>query len=142
MSSRAIGAPGGLPTYLQPHYTLLWCSTILVFMRRALASLLLAIWVAGICAPLLAAQPKLPACCRADGKHHCASHSSGDGFHAAPCSFYQHWTALTSSSVTALGVQARFAVLGSHWHGSPVFHSPDIARAQAGDVQKRGPPLA
>jgi len=111
-------------------------------MRRALANLLLALWMAGIGAPLLQTQPDLPACCRADGKHHCAMHASGDGFHAAPCSLYPHGTALNLPAATAFGVQARSVVLPSSWQVLLPPHSPDVARPLADDTQQRGPPLA
>jgi hypothetical protein len=43
-------------------------------MRRALASLLLAVFSLPLFAPLVIANPasELPACCLRDGKHHCA----------------------------------------------------------------------
>jgi len=110
-------------------------------MRRALASLLLVFWIAGTCAPLLA-QSNLPACCRIDGKHHCAQHTPGDGFHAAPCTIYQRATALTSSPVTAPEVQARVAILDSQWNTRLPVESPELAPSRTGDIQKRGPPLA
>ena len=48
-------------------------------MRRALASLLLAVIGLPLITPLLLAdlRPELPACCRRDGKHHC-SHMQPD----------------------------------------------------------------
>ena len=111
-------------------------------MRRALASLLLVFWIAGACVPLCEAQSSIPACCRIDGKHHCALHSPGDGFHAAPCPSYQHATALTSSSASALEAQSLLAVLGQLCDKLLPQRSPEISRFQTGDVQKRGPPLA
>jgi len=111
-------------------------------MRRALASLLLALWIAGVCSALLPAQFNLPACCRAHGKHHCAMHSQGDGFHAdsARCP-YCHLTALSSQCLTALAVPAQALRLSS----SPAL----LARAGMANPRvqhvdsafQRGPPL-
>jgi len=111
-------------------------------MRRALASLLLVLWVAGLCAPLVA-QPNLPICCRIDGKHHCAMHLPGDGFRAALCPLYQHAPpTLSTTRVAAMTVQARLIALHSICQAQLPLHSPDVSRWLAGDVQKRGPPLA
>jgi hypothetical protein len=110
-------------------------------MRRALANLLIVMWLVSGFAPLLQAQTGVPACCRADGKHHCALHSSGDGFHPTPCSSSHHLPASITSSSTALGAQARFALLESRWNKLLTHRSPDIFRFQSGDLQKRGPPL-
>jgi len=70
-------------------------------------------------------------------------HSPGDGFHAAPCSFYQqHSTALTLRFAHALGAQARFAIALLHGQASPALLPLYISDFRAGDIQKRGPPLA
>ncbi len=112
-------------------------------MRRALASLLLVIWIAGFCVPALETQSNIPACCRRDGKHHCMRTSPGDGFHAAAaCCPYRHLTALISPPAKALGVQAQAVVPVSQWQGPLRPESPDIAQYVASDTHKRGPPFA
>jgi hypothetical protein len=112
-------------------------------MRRTLASLLLALWIASACAPLLQAQSKLPACCRADGKHRCATHLQGDGFHASASGCpYSHCTVLSSHSAVAMGVQAQAVTVVSCRQDSLRLESPDLPRRVAGNTQKRGPPLA
>jgi hypothetical protein len=113
-----------------------------VFMRRALASLLLVIWIAGVSAPLLA-QPDVPACCRADGKHHCAMHLQGAGFHAVsptcPCA---HTTVQRAPAAFALGVPAQAGSVVARWQRSSRIASAVVVTRVARSNQKRGPPLA
>ncbi|MFZ0792285.1 MAG: hypothetical protein WAM65_00860, partial [Candidatus Korobacteraceae bacterium] len=55
---------------------------------------------------------------------------------------YRHFTAITSHSVTAVGVRSQSVTLASFWQDSLLIASPDIARYVDGNAQKRGPPLA
>jgi hypothetical protein len=112
-------------------------------MRRLLASLMLFLQLAGFALPFVQAQQAVPACCRRAGQHHCAMPTQGDGFRSIPANCpYRHVTAITSHSVTALGVQASALTPASSWHGSLSFASPDIPRYVEGNAQKRGPPLS
>jgi hypothetical protein len=112
-------------------------------MRRLAACLLLSLLCAGLTPPLLQAQgADVPACCRRNGKHHCAMLPQGDGFRtvAASCP-YRGFTALTSHSTT-LGTVATVLFISLHYENSATLDSPDLALPVCGNAQKRGPPLA
>src|SRR5271167_2804999 len=83
-------------------------------MRRILASLLLALCSFGLVSPFLQAQPSvIPACCRRDGKHHCAMSSNRDGFRtSAPNCPYRNLGAVVSPS-TALKVSSSVLSIGA-----------------------------
>jgi len=110
-------------------------------MRRVLASLLLVLWVAGCCGPLLSAASRLPACCRLNGNHHC-TRVARDGFQSAAASCpYQHGTALASQPNTALAGSAQPAFL-SIVQSLPLGpQSCSAARQPVANVSGRGPPL-
>jgi len=134
---------GAVDPYTLPLGTASCCSTIPLLMRRLLASLMLFLQLAGFALPFVQAQQAVPACCRRAGQHHCAMPTQGDGFRSIPANCpYRHVTAITSHSVTALGVQASALTPASSWHGSLSFASPDIPRYVEGNAQKRGPPLS
>jgi hypothetical protein len=60
------------------------------FMRRAPAALLLLVFSLPLIAPLLVSAPdesQLPACCRRDGKHHCAMAMAGMTLRNIPSRF-------------------------------------------------------
>jgi len=112
-------------------------------MRRVPASLLLALWSLGLALPFLQAQPSaIPACCRRDGKHHCAMSPGGDGFRtiASNCP-YRNLGAVISPS-TALKESPSGLNIGSQRQPRVrLAHSP--IRQHTGDTtQKRGPPRA
>src|SRR5215472_12285135 len=82
-------------------------------MRRALASLLLVLIGVPLITPILLADPRpaLPACCRRDGKHHCAiaamenapaSAAPTIGSLQAKCRFYPNPTVLPAYSKAAI----------------------------------------
>jgi hypothetical protein len=122
-------------------------------LRRILAITLLAIFGMPLFAPLVAsaatAEMHLPACCRRNGKHHCAMSLSNSGVpaHQAPafraplgrCPYYPAQTTSPSNSFAMTAATAIFAELVSH----PAFHAQTeskwrISRDRA--RQKRGPP--
>jgi hypothetical protein len=114
-------------------------------MRRLLASLLLVLLLAGYASPLLQAQPTLPPCCRAGGKHHCMMlmRLESDGLHAAvPGCPYRHLAALIFHSATALKSSPRRLTLALRWREPLRIPSPDVVRYVADHAQQRGPPLA
>ena len=113
-------------------------------MRRALASLLLVLWMAGFCLPLLQAQSQLPACCRRGGKHHCQAPPLADGYRAIVTACpHSHFTALPAPLRIAMGGGGAYAIAqASHWQRAPHINSPDITRYLAEDTYERGPPLA
>ena len=120
-----------------------------VCLRRNLALLLLAVMISPIVALLLASSPEsnLPACCRRNGKHHCAimspepERSSRPSLYACRCPEYPNLSFLSGSRLVyfALSRNASF---------SPPVPRPTIAlSARSFDVerfsrssQKRGPP--
>jgi len=110
-------------------------------MRRFFASLVLVLQLAGLALPFVQAQSAVPACCRRGGQHHCATPVPVDGARSAPANCpYQHFTAITSHSVTALGVRSQTVTPASFWQDSLRSASPDIPRYVEGNAQKRGPP--
>ena len=105
-------------------------------MRRASAMLLLVLSGFSLISPsvfALSAESKLPACCRRNGKHHCATmtieseSSSGPALQAGRCSFFPTMEGVPASRTVALAAisQSGFEQLGRHW---------------ASGLQKRGPP--
>ena len=148
LESRGIGTSGKdrecrEPVMFCPPPGRLSCSTIPLLMRRALATLLLVLFCFGLGSPFLQAQPNaVPACCRRDGKHHCAMSPKGDGFRAiAPTCPYRSFRALippsaglkVSSAVLSIGTRGQFRILGT----------PTLIALQAlGTAQERGPPVS
>jgi hypothetical protein len=119
-------------------------------MRRALASLLLAVFSFPLFAPaLFAGEANLPECCRRSGKHHCAmamndAPASGVAFGSMQtrCPIYPGAPATPASVFVAILKSASvvFGALVSH----PAIH----IRTEAGyrvsfdrSSQKRGPPV-
>lgn len=119
-------------------------------MRRALASLLLALLTSPVIVPILQAQTasNLPACCRLTGKHHCSmgaveeSSSSPAARPAQPkCCYYPAAISVCAQSSVALpgGCQAIY--------GSPCSQSATQAPVETRrsvlfirSRQQRGPP--
>ena len=115
-------------------------------MRRPIASLLLLLFLAGLCLPVVQAQPQTPACCRRAGRHHCtavATAPGSDAFRSQPaCCLYRHPHALTTHGNSALGVTvaSHLALVMS----PAVVVTPDATSAQNGMTAnlQRGPPLS
>jgi len=92
-------------------------------------------------------EPKLPACCRANGKHHCLSagareSSSGPAFHAGRCAAFpvDFTTTPPASTATVKPAQAIFAAVVSHPATQPQTEA--LARLSFDrSSQKRGPPV-
>jgi hypothetical protein len=124
-------------------------------MRRALASILLVLFSFTLIAPLLLADnaSDLPACCRRDGKHHCAmmGMSGAEEIPASAalkaveskCPLFPKAGAVPVSSKTILNnLAARAGVphLSGFAAARPVDHQPYFA--SRGSIQKRGPPAS
>lgn len=118
-------------------------------MRRILASLLAGLFSFLLIAPALSASDpdaNLPACCRRDGKHHCAmmmrlESRSGPGFQADRCPFFPSVNAVPASPTAGLPGIARMIFVGPFSHSTAVWQvgaRSRISYSQAG--QKRGPP--
>jgi hypothetical protein len=112
-------------------------------MRRISASLLLALLCFGFALPFLQAQrSSIPACCRRDGKHHCAMSANGNGFRTSaancPC---RHLSVLASRSI---GLKVSSSVLSISTHGLfPIRNEQPLIALRASDnTQKRGPPVS
>ena len=119
-------------------------------MRRASAMLLLVLLSFSLISPsvfALGADSKLPACCRRNGKHHCATmateseSSSGPALQAGRCSFFPSVEGVPVSRTVALvGIsKAGFEQLvrhGASAHQTESFCHSSYSRAG----QKRGPP--
>ena len=112
-------------------------------MRRLAASLLLALLCAGMTLPLLQAQGNgVPACCRRNGKHHCAMLPQGDGFRTSATNCpHRGFTALTSHS-TPLNKVTHDLPVSSVREASIAFESRDLSALVDGNAQKRAPPLS
>ena len=119
-------------------------------MRRASAMLLLALFGFSLVSPYafaLSVDSKLPACCRRDGKHHCATmateseSSSGPDLRAGRCSFFPTGVGVPASRTVAL---AGISQSGSEQlvrHGASAHQKESVCHSpysRAG--QKRGPP--
>jgi hypothetical protein len=110
-------------------------------MRRALANVLLVVWIAVSCPALLGSRLDLPACCRAGGKHHCMQPSTGDGFQPqAACCPYRHFGALASHAVNALPIAAQAFNVSLSQSSVLLAQSPKLPRQRVGNVPERGPP--
>lgn len=119
-------------------------------MRRALAFLLVALFGISLVPPAAFAsdaESKLPACCRRNGKHHCAmavGHAEttpGPAVQAARCPLFPATPAVPAHETAVVS-----AVSLALFHGLAVWSAPIeasetlslISYSQAG--QKRGPP--
>jgi len=114
-------------------------------MRKSFSSLVLLAMLLTTTAPLLALAPQpLPACCRADGQHHCAALMSlgGEGFRAQmpPCPFRGH-PAVAPACSALQGQRVTFAI-------APISSQLRLAAARTAystprySLPKRGPPLS
>jgi hypothetical protein len=120
--------------------------------RRISAILLLALFSFSLISPaVFAADPEssLPACCRRNGKHHCAmmaieaASSSGPSVQAAPCASFPSIRAVPTSAATGLlkTSAAVFASVFSHPASSPQTEQL-LRNSFTLSGQKRGPPLS
>ena len=115
-------------------------------MRRPIASLLLLVFLAGLCVPVMQAQPQTPACCRRGGQHHCSTAATApksDSFRSlSSCCLYRHPQALTAHGNAALGTSgsATFVFLVSRDLAAP----PDATGVRYLTLPnaQRGPPLS
>jgi hypothetical protein len=122
----------------------------MISMRRALAILLVAHFSFSLISPSVFASDadsKLPACCRRNGKHHCArmatesESSSGPAVQEGRCSFFPTVEGVPANKTVAVsGIsQNGFAQPVSHPTSAPQTESlchSSYNRA----AQKRGPP--
>lgn len=122
-------------------------------MRLFIATCLCAIFVGSLLSPLALlvksdSESNLPACCRRDGKHHCAmmaaaTEPSGKRFQARPeaCPFRSNFASTSATvSVVPRSAAVGFAELLSH----PTAHEQKLAKlriSEIGSRLKRGPPL-
>jgi hypothetical protein len=119
-------------------------------MRRASAMLLVGLFSFSLISPSVFASDadsKLPACCRRDGKHHCArmatesESSSGPAVQAGRCSFFPTVQGVPAGRTVALAgiFQSGFEPLvrhGASGHQTESLCQSSYSRAG----QKRGPP--
>jgi hypothetical protein len=114
-------------------------------MRKAFSSLLLLTMLLATFVPLLALAPQtLPACCRANGTHHCTAmmNLGGEGFRAQmpACPYRQH------PAVTPL--QSAIQVSRATFSVRPVSAALGVIQRSSGtsairySLPKRGPPLS
>jgi hypothetical protein len=117
-------------------------------MRRALASILLGLLSFPLIAPVLRANTvsDLPACCRRDGKHHCAMSESaaGEGLKAAQtqCPLFPKTAAIvqSSSKIILLGAAPRMGALPPSCSTTLTADQDRPRLAAHYAIQKRGPP--
>src|SRR5215469_2725837 len=112
-----------------------------LLMRRWFASLLLVVLLGPIAPPFFSAPAPVHACCRRNGRHHCAAPAQSDGFSsvAAICP-YRRSAALLSHSTTALRIAAQTLLLNANWSDSTPFPSPRVSQNSSLVPPKRGPP--
>lgn len=119
-------------------------------MRRIPASVLLLLFSYSLITPLLFAEPesKIAACCRRDGKHHCAKMAkmaeSDGGVRITPtatCSLFQRGASAPVSGDVAVPTPVRVTVATITAEPAPAQQSEVKRRiAEARAWQKRGPP--
>jgi len=118
-------------------------------MRRAFAMLLVGMFSFSLISPAVFAEhadAKLPACCRRDGKHHCAmpagaASPSGQTLQADKCRFYPCATTIPPGQTVSLPPVAQVIVAGLLTHPASCPTAETLCRisfSRAG--QKRGPP--
>jgi hypothetical protein len=123
-------------------------------MRRALATLLLALFSFSLISPaVLASDPEsnLPACCRRDGKHHCAmmgammamqsESPSGPALQTARCPSFPTAGAIAASPAASLPGLSQAVFTGFFSHSVFLQATATLglsSYSRAG--QKRGPP--
>ena len=125
---------------------------MIIEMRRISAILLMALFSVPLISPVAFApdaDSKLPACCRRNGKHHCAmmaaqsESSSGPVLQAGRCGFFPPGQGIPINpgvSLLSPTSQAVFAGLLSHPASRPQTEALcRISFSRAG--QKRGPPI-
>ena len=112
-------------------------------MRRGVSIAVLLLLLTITLAPLAQATgSSLPACCRADGKHHCAMMPGGDGFQSVPLNCPYRVAPAVTSGIAAL-VRVGFPVSVFATSSFTVAPSlPEPIPVAFGNVQKRGPPLS
>ncbi len=110
-------------------------------MRRIHASVMLVLLCLGLALPFLQAKPdSVPACCRRDGKHHCAMSPNGDGFrNLAPTCPYRHLGVLTSPRA-ALKVTSSLPSIHADEQLRVRDSLPLVALRSTDTTQQRGPP--
>ncbi|MBZ5576159.1 MAG: hypothetical protein LAP40_06320 [Acidobacteriia bacterium] len=115
-------------------------------MRRIPAWALLALFSFSLIAPALAWNPdsKLPACCRREGKHHCAMDnalSPASPAVQALCPFYPQTGAAPAYAKTAVAWAASQAVAAVFSHPAGRARTEGLSRVSFSRTrQKRGPP--
>lgn len=135
-----------IPDRAQKTYT-----DIRPFMRRALASILLAVFSFLLIAPVAFADPEsnLPACCRRDGAHHCSmgatmnDEASGSGFQAARdrCPAFPIASASPTGAEFALANRAGVVSRAELSYPSVPFQTESrFSVSFSRSRQKRGPP--
>ena len=112
-------------------------------MKRGASIAVLSVFLAGLLVPLIQlVAPTLPACCRANGAHHCSemAHTGADGFRSQGqiCPF-RTFPAVTGGVVALPKVGATYSLpVAQTSLRISLLVDPD--RLSFDTVQKRGPP--
>jgi hypothetical protein len=117
-------------------------------MRRALATLLMAVFSFSLISPaLFAADPdsKLPLCCRRAGNHHCTlqadQRESGPAVKSASCPFYPTASVFPATRTAGLPGMSGVVFTGIVNHSAAVQRAATLCRSSYSRTgQKRGPP--
>ena len=112
-------------------------------MRRGVSTAVMLVMLASVLAPLALASPgSVPACCRADGKHHCMGMKEMDGFHSQPgrCP-YRVTPAVTKGIAALASVQLPVSIFAAESKTAALV-SPDPIPVAFDFVPQRGPPLS
>jgi hypothetical protein len=116
---------------------------------KAVASLLFVLFSFGLISPALVSDPqsKLPACCRRDGKHHCASIKDSSSEGQSLQALQQNCPNFPQSKSTAVPAPFHFAVSWHEFHAALTGYPAVCAQNEAlyrisysRTGQKRGPP--
>src|SRR5277367_5598606 len=118
-----------------------------IWLRRALATLLLVLFSFSLISPVLVADPspERPSCCLRDGKHHCAmdaadTQSDGPALQSRCPLFSRIRCSLSNPSLPALPPPDRAAGVVFSSYGLPNTRGFAPKRLAADAERKRGPP--
>src|SRR5687767_1765612 len=108
--------------------------------HRVAASLVVALVSFALLAPAVSApDPKLPACCRRHGKHHCSDRSdSGTAIQAAKCGAFPSAQSLPVPVILP-SPQATISIAANHLIAFPQFAQEHVTAPDRAH-RKRGPP--
>jgi hypothetical protein len=112
-------------------------------MRRGASIAVLLVLLSGVLAPLAqGSASSVPACCRANGQHHCMGMPGMDGFRSLASKCPYHVAPAVTSSIAAVVSEALQVSVLTAESSSVSLPNPVAVSVAFGVVQKRGPPIS